>query len=353
MTGSSAVDVVMRTRDRGILLSRALADVCAQTYPHWRLIVVNDGGAPEEVERQIAAHPGLADRVTLLHNPEPLGRAAAWNQGVAAGRSGHIAVHDDDDTWHPAFLERTVGHLDTTADAAVAVRTEIVWERIEDGGVVEQGREIWEPTVRSVTLFELLRANRIVPIQMLYRRRVHDEIGPVRVDLPVVEDWEFNLRLAASLPVGFLDGEPLAFWHRRREAEGTLANSVAGGRDQHVEEDLRLRDEALRAYVRLHGLGGLLYLTKYFQREIDLVHDRVTYGEGQLHEILDLLRTGEDRSVAQGETLALVEGITKELVEQLDRQAEQIARLETAISDASLVGLLRRRYRRLKGRLTR
>lgn len=353
------VAVILRTRDRGLLLRRALADVCAQTYPYWELLVINDGGDPDVVEKLVAAEPGLSERVTVTHNREPLGRAATWNQGVTATRSDFIAVHDDDDTWHPAFLERTTRHLDTTDDAGVAVRTEIVWEQIDGDRVVETSREAWEPKIRSVTLFELLRVNRFVPIQLLYRRSVHDEIGPVRSDLPVVEDWEFNLRLAAGRPLGFLDGEPLAFWHRRPEADGSLANSVTAVQEEHREEDLRVRDEALREYVHRHGMGGLLYLTKYFQREIDLVHDRISYGEGRLHDIVDLLRRNEERTTAESELVGRLEGMLREQADQLVRQAEQLARmtdqaerLEMAVSDASLVSLIRRRYRRLKDRLT-
>src|SRR3954469_6936057 len=132
-----AVAIVMRTRDRPVLLRRALADVCAQTHRGWRLVVVNDGGGAAEVDRLVAEQPEMAGRVTVLHNGEPRGMEAASNQGVEASDSDYIAVHDDDDTWHPTFLARTAAHLDATGDAAVAVRTEIVWERVEGEQVVE------------------------------------------------------------------------------------------------------------------------------------------------------------------------------------------------------------------------
>lgn len=347
------VAVIMRTRDRGLLLRRALADVCAQTYPHWQLLVINDGGDPGEVEKLIAEEPGLGERVSVVHNPQPVGRAASWNQGVTATQSRYVAVHDDDDTWHPSFLERTTRHLDETEDVGVAVRTEVVWEHVEDDRIVEQGREILWPKVRTMTLFDLLRINRYVPISILYRRSVHEAIGLLREDLPVVEDWEFNMRLAASGPVGFLDGEPLAFWRQRKEAEGALANSVIAVLDQHHDEDLRLRDEALREHVRRHGMGGLLYLTKYLQNEIDHLHDRITFGEGRLQEIVDLLHRQEEATARHGEVVDRLEAMLREQGEQLSRTTEQAARLEMAVSDASLISLIRRRYRRLKDRLTR
>jgi glycosyltransferase involved in cell wall biosynthesis len=346
------VAVIMRTRDRPLLLRRALADVCAQTFGDWHLVVVDDGGDAAEVDRVVKQCPGVAGRVTVLHNAVSRGMEAASNQGVGAVDAEFVAVHDDDDTWHPAFLERTVAHLRATGDVAVAVRTEIVRERI-DGDVVEEfEREVFEADVHSFTLFDLLRANRVVPISLLYRRSVHEDIGPFREDLPVVGDWDFNLRLAQSgRTVGFLDGEPLAFWHHREEAEGSAANSVLERAEEHRDHDLEVREAALRDYVRQHGAGGLLYVTKYFQREIDLLHDHVErvqarLGEVQthLHDEQPFVREIEQSLAAQRETSARIDEGLARLVERLDA-------LESAVSDASLTSLLRRRYRRAKMRL--
>ena len=332
------VAIVLRTRDRPVLLRRALADFCAQTFAGWRLVVIDDGGDPAEVEKLIAEQPGLAERATVVHNAVPRGRAVTWNQGLAAADSEYVAVHDDDDTWHPSFLARTVAHLDATGGAAVAVRAAIVWEHVEGEEIVEREREVFMPHLRSITLFDLIRTNRIVPIALLYRRSVHDEIGPVREDLPVVEDWEFNLRLAAAHPIAFLDGEPLAFWHQRREAEGPLANSVIDLQSDHRAEDLKVREEALQEHAARFGLGGLLYYTKYFQTEFDHVHGRFEVGEGLTREVLGVL-------AGQRELLERQE-------EFLRRQEERLAELERA-PGAGLVQLVRRGQRRLKAALTR
>jgi glycosyltransferase involved in cell wall biosynthesis len=315
-----AVAIIMRTKDRPLLLDRAVADVCAQTFADWSLVIINDGGGSAGVDQVVRLHePAFAGRVAVVHNADSRGMEAASNQGIKASASAYIAIHDDDDTWHPSFLERTVAHLNSTTDAAVAVRTAIVWEDVEGNEVTEQGREIYAPNIHSFTLFEMLRHNRHVPISVLYRREVHDEVGFFRDDLSAIGDWEFQLRLAvAAESLGFIDGEPLAFWHKRRETDGTLANSVIARGHDHRELDLMLRDEALRLYVRQHGPGALLYLTKYFQREID-------NSQGRQDEMLRLL------------TL----------------QNERLARLEAAISDASLVSLARRRYRRAKARFQR
>jgi glycosyltransferase involved in cell wall biosynthesis len=352
-----AVTIIMRTRERPALLRRALADVCAQTSDDWQLVVVNDGGDPAEVEKLVAERDRLTERTTVLHNGESRGMEAASNQALAAGDSAdsstYIAIHDDDDTWDPSFLARTMAHLDETGDAAVAVRTEIVWERIEGTDIHEESREAFWPDLHWFSLFDLIRINRTVPISVLYRRDVHDEVGLFREDLAAVGDWEFHLRLAtSSRSLGFIDGLPLAFWHKRRDAEGSLANSVVDRWDDHERLDLVVREGALRDHARTHGLGGLLYLTKYFQREIDQIHDRITYGEERLHEVLDLLRRSEERAAQQGELLARQAEVVARQDEWFRRQEDRMLALEQAISDASLVSLVRRRYRRLKTRLT-
>src|SRR3954471_22560691 len=111
-----AVAVIMRTRDRPVLLARALADVCAQTFGDWHLVVVDDGGDAAEVDQVVKQCPGVTGRVTVLHNAISRGMEAASNQGVGAVDAEFVAVHDDDDTWHPAFLERTVARLRATDD---------------------------------------------------------------------------------------------------------------------------------------------------------------------------------------------------------------------------------------------
>lgn len=304
------VAIVMRTKERPLLLRRALGDVTRQTYQSWYLVIVNDGGNAATVDRLVAEHAqALAGRVTVLHNEDSRGKEATSNQAIRGSSSTYIGIHDDDDTWHPDFLERTVAHLERRPDAGVAVRTEIVWEQVAGDRIVELGREIFGHDIHEFTLFELIRHNRVVPISMLYRRSVHDEIGYYREDLRDVGDWEFNLRLSVEHEIGFLADRALAFWHQRRDQDGPLGNSVITGADDHRKFDLLVRNGALQEHVQRHGVGGLLYLTKYIDRR----HD----------EVLGLLR----------------------------EQSDRIRTLEEAISDASLVSLLRRRYRRVKGRV--
>jgi hypothetical protein len=170
------------------------------------------------------------------------------------------------------------------------VRTEIVWEEVFADRIVETDRELFHPTMIEPTFFDMLRFNHVVPISLVYRRSVHDRIGPVDDRLRAVSDWDFNLRLWGRGTVGFID-EILAYWHQRRAAAGVLANSVHGDRGAHVRFDRVVRDEALRAYVDSHGSGELLHLSKHLDLRTAELDARVDHLEENHREVLRLLRS--------------------------------------------------------------
>ena len=281
MSDTPRVDIVVRTKNRPQFLARALDDILAQEYPHWQLIIVNDGGDP--VQAEVARRPGLEGRVTLLDLPESLGRGGAVMPGIEAGHAPYIAIHDDDDTWHPQFLTRTIKHLRSTDDVAVSVRTEIIWET---PALHETGRELFHPLMQEPTYFDLLRFNHVVPISLLYRRCVLDTIG-FDQRLRSVSDWDVNLRLWQVGTVGFLDGEPLAYWHQRRSAEGDAANSVIAEPHSHYLHDRRVRDEALR---RVPHDGDRLFLAGFVDERTQDLSARLDRVEAQFDEILRRLR---------------------------------------------------------------
>lgn len=299
----SRVAVVMRTKDRPVLLRRALADVAAQTFEDWRLVVVNDVGDPAPVDALVAQlDAGVRERVEVLHRTSSTGMESASNAGLAASDSEFVVVHDDDDTWEPTFLERTVAHLDAhPEEAGVVTRVEIVEERIDGDDVVELGRREFWNHLSAISLSDLLRTNRFVPIQLLYRRSVHDEVGPFDEQLRVVGDWDFHLRLAARHRIGLID-EVLAFWHQRPDQEGALGNSVIAAEREHDAADLRLRDDALRAHVAEHGMGDLLYLTRYLQGEFDHLHHRITHVERRLDDVERAAREAQEAAKQAGFT---------------------------------------------------
>lgn len=325
-----AVSIIMRTKDRALLLERAIQDVLAQTRSDWELVVVNDGGDPAPVDAILAAHATeLAGRARALHHERSLGMEAASNAGLGASGAPLVAVHDDDDTWGATFLQQTIAHLEQHPEqAGVAVRTEIVHEHLTDGDVAEDERFALWPRMRSLRLEDFLAINRIVPISLLYRRAVHEEVGGYREDLPVLGDYDFHLRLLQRHELGFLD-LPLAQWRLRPRADGDAGNSMFVAAGEHDHYDGVLREELFRPWAREHGIGLPMVIARMVREQTDRGIERADERAAQ----------AEERAAARQEELR--EALA-EMTARLEETRHEVGRLQES-ADAALARLERPR----------
>lgn len=293
---SPTVAVLVRTKDRPRFLRRALANIAEQTFTDYTVCVINDGGDESATRAILQASPlahlleGDTPRLMLLTTSGG-NMEAASNAGLAATDSEFVAIHDDDDLWAPEFLERTVGAL--RASEALICSTRVVerYERETPEGEFEVYEErIFHDGLPGFGLQFLYRTNRTVPIGILYRRRLHELVGFYDESLPVVGDWEFNLRAAAVTEVLLVD-EPLAYWSLRPEADGAEANSVQR-QAEHARFDASVRARAIRDDLQSGGRPGPYLYQAHLMADLER---RVIDGHDLTRESLDLLRSLGER----------------------------------------------------------
>lgn len=87
----------------------------------------------------------------------------------------------------------------------------------------------------------------------------------------MVGDWEFHLRVLSHSRVGFIDGEPLAFWSQRPESDGHDGNSIFAKAAEHARYDALVRDDHLRNEVAQGGMGTVLYLSRVLAEQEELI----------------------------------------------------------------------------------
>ena len=271
---SATVTVVVRTRNRPAMLARALGSIGSQSFTDYEVVVVNDAGDEAEVASVVAAQdPDLRAKIQVVTNEVSKGREAALDSGLQASRHPYYAVHDDDDSWHPDFLARTVAYLDEhPAAGGVATRCEIIRERVRaDGTCTEIEREVLSTDNYGLSLVDMMVENYTPPISQLIRREVADRVGHWDGSLQTQADWDFNLRLLADSPVGFVDGEPLAYWHHRDTMDASLGNSIVTDAYLHKWDNLHIRDRYLRTMLATQDpssphLGQALLSAEYYRR---------------------------------------------------------------------------------------
>lgn len=293
---SPTVAVLVRTKDRPRFLRRALANIAEQTFTDYTVCVINDGGDESTTRAILQASPlahlmeGDAPRLMLLTTGGG-NMEAASNAGLAATDSEFVAIHDDDDLWAPEFLARTVEAL--RASEALICSTRVVerYERETPEGEFEVYEErIFHDGLPGFGLQFLYRTNRAVPIGILYRRHLHELVGPYDESLPVVGDWEFNLRAAAVTEMLLVD-EPLAYWSLRPQADGAEANSVQR-QAEHARFDASVRARAIRDDLQSGGRPGPYLYQAHLMADLER---RVIDGHDLTRESLDLLRSLGER----------------------------------------------------------
>ena len=229
------VAVITRTKNRPIFLKRAIESVLSQTFEDWLHVIVNDGGDSKTVDFLVGCEAeSYQGRVLVIHHAESQGMQNATNAGLDASMSDYVVIHDDDDSWRPGFLTKTVGVLEEEYKnndivRAVATQSNQIFEEVQfDGKIVETSRQQYGP-FDTVDLSDLLRSNRFPPIAFVYRRDVHEKVGLFRQDFDVLGDYDFNLRLSRYFDILVLD-EALANYHWRLNSYG---NTVTSGLSVH------------------------------------------------------------------------------------------------------------------------
>ena len=287
---SPTVAILVRTKDRPRFLSRTLENIAQQTFTDYTVCVINDGGDEQATRAVIEASPLGSGRVQLLTTAGG-NMEAASNAGLAATTSEYVAIHDDDDLWAPEFLERTVAALEESGALMCTTRIVERYERENADGEFEVYEErIFHDGLPSVGLQFLFRTNRAVPIGILYRRSLHELVGFYDESLPVVGDWEFNMRAAAVADILLVD-EPLAYWSLRPDAEGAEANSVKRQAD-HARFDSLVRARAIREDLQAGARPGAYLYQAHLAADLER---RVIDGHDLTRESLDILRSIESR----------------------------------------------------------
>jgi glycosyltransferase involved in cell wall biosynthesis len=169
-------------------LREAIDSVLAQTYPHWELIVVDDGSSDQ-------THEYLSQiddpRVCKLRT-DGVGVAAARNLALKQCGGEYITFLDADDVLPSIALEARVNHFRMNPDVDIV------------DGIVDSKDEIlsvtlrrYEPYFNGYLLSKLVRLDDQVFFGVVYMiRRCCIVDGRFREDLSHSEDLDFYTRMA-------------------------------------------------------------------------------------------------------------------------------------------------------------
>lgn len=105
MDKSEFVSIIMPAYNAAGTIRASIDSVIRQTYPHWELIVIDDGSmdGTGDILKEYSLHES---RVRYLANGRNAGVSATRNRGAAEAKGAWIAFLDSDDLWRPDKLEK-------------------------------------------------------------------------------------------------------------------------------------------------------------------------------------------------------------------------------------------------------
>lgn len=258
------VSVVIPTRQRPELLSRALASLRAQTTTDWEAVVVVDGRDPA-TEALLAAE---ADpRIRAVVNEVSMGGGEARNIGIRAATGAWIGLLDDDDEWLPNRIERQLEALGPEALGPEAARDDVIAfsrmiVRTPHGDYVwpRRGPAIGEPVSEYLFLRRSMFAGEggIQTSSIMAPRALFLAV-PFDPALPRYQDTDWLLRAAAAGATLRYCAETLTVWHAeqpRASIASQHARDWAYARQWIADRRPLVTPRAYAAFLLIRG-GGL------------------------------------------------------------------------------------------------
>jgi glycosyltransferase involved in cell wall biosynthesis len=210
------VSVIIPCYNQAHYLGEAIESVLNQSYPHFEIIVVDDGSTDNTSE--------VAERysqVKLLRQANHGRPAVGRNNGFAESRGDYIVFLDSDDHLLPDALETGLNHLLAHPEYAfVSGHCRAMGPKGEPLPVRQH------PCVEKDHYLELLHLNYIwTPGVVMFRRSVLEREGGFNISMEMkgAEDYDLYLRISRESPVYCHDRAVVVY----REHGSSLSRNAA------------------------------------------------------------------------------------------------------------------------------
>lgn len=241
------IAVITRTKNRPQLLLRCAENLSQQTTKDFQWIIVNDAGDKDKVEKVTIHARKLGLDVVLLHRIESTGIAAAANYGIDNSKSELIHIHDDDDSVEFNFYELMSQLLDSKKYYGGAVcSTSKIIENLTPTEIIFIKKINLFDSNMATHIADLLVKNQFSTISFVFRRSAFDAVGHYDNSLPVLEDWDFNLRFIELYDIGAIDSFLANYHHRIPNKNEITPQTITNGSNLHEEFSAIIRNRYIR-----------------------------------------------------------------------------------------------------------
>ena len=250
--------VIMPLYNKGAYVEKAIRSVLEQTYPHYELIVVNDGSSDDSA---VIAEELLKDVTNArLINQDNAGVAVARNNGVAQAKGDYVCFLDADDWWDVSFLQEMQQFIKDYPEAGI-------WGT--NYWYVKKGKtHIAVPCetgyINYPKLYAETSAMPLTSISVCIEKKLFDELGGFPLGIKLGEDFLLWTKIALHHKVAFLN-KAVAYYNN------DIPASLRATRNLHAPE--------------FHMLFKMQYLESEVETENSVIENKEDW-----KQLLDKLR---------------------------------------------------------------
>ena len=218
------VGIGVTLHNRATYLCEALDSLLAQSYPHFRLFLVDDGST-DGTEGIARAYARRDRRISYVRFEERRGMIAAWRaafEGATSDGAEYFAWASDHDRWHSEWLATLVRELDSDPDVVLAYP---LTERMDPWGMPlpKVARQFETVRVRDLaTRWRLFtRSDAVAAGDMVYGLMRADAARRAGIFREVL--CPDRLLMAELTLQGQIRQVPEVLWFRRQFSTGSVA----------------------------------------------------------------------------------------------------------------------------------
>ncbi|TCK84924.1 glycosyltransferase family 2 protein [Albibacterium bauzanense] len=214
MVSNSLISVILPTYNRGDFISRSVRSIQNQTYPHWELIVVDDG-SEDNTDKIINEFIRKDSRISYIKLTKNVGASRARNKGIELSKGDYITFIDSDDEY---LSEKIKSQLEL-----------FLADKTHQIGLVTCGRQdfradrlynVWVPAIKSNVLSNLFKGKQIgagTPFLMVSRKVIESGVR-FDININVVEDFDFVVQtLVNGFNLDFVNKPLVNVFHDAQE----------------------------------------------------------------------------------------------------------------------------------------
>lgn len=187
------ISILMGIYNCAPTLAEAINSILAQTYPHWELILCDDGSADDTYAIADGYRQQYPEKIVLLKNERNMGLNHTLNHCLQHATGEYIARMDGDDVSLPERFEKELNYLQAHQEYAIVSCPMIYFDENGDFRTGKCSCEEPQPAM-------LVRGTIHCHAPCMVRTEAIRSVGGYSVDKKLlrVEDWHLWMKLYAA-----------------------------------------------------------------------------------------------------------------------------------------------------------